>query len=509
MQKFSIRLAESKPDWWGTFSIVRWKGQPLTLSVTALPAGSKALSQIDQTDKPKYPANLYHETLRPRFHYSVKQGWSNDVDGLVYYQGEYHLFYAFNPFGLDGLWNMSWGHAVSKDLVHWRELDPAIYPTLDGKIYSGSAVIDWKNTSGFGKAGVPPMVAIYTVTGDAYAQCISYSVDNGRTFTSYDDNPVVQNVIHGNRDPKVFRYEPLNKWVMAFFLGIPSDPGPDRKPRWSSIIRFMNSDDLKKWTPRGVVESDPECPDLFPLPLDGDEHQVKWVLEAADGSYQVGSFDGGNFVSETPKRSSRFNAGYYYAAQTANELPKGDHRRIQMVWFRVPTPGMNFTQAISVPLELTLHTTPDGPRLCSWPVHEVESLRTGLPLTIKDQPLIEGKDPLAEVKNGPLDIEMTIDPLDSKGFEFTIQGVPIRYNTRNHLLSCMNISTPVGLADGRVRFRVLSDVGTLEIFADSGEKVIPQLLSPTRPDPDRIGLRSLGGKPQIIFLQVNRLNSIW
>jgi len=223
----------------------------------------------------------------------------------------------------------------------------------------------------------------------------------------------------------------------------------------------------------------------------------------------VGSFDGGNFIPETPKLPSRFNAGFYYAAQTFNELPKGDHRRIQMVWFRVPMPGQNFTQAMSVPLELTLRSTPEGPRLCSWPVHEVESLRTGAALTIKDRPLNDGEDPLAKVKNGPLDIEMTIDPVKSAGFEFTIQGVPIRYNAQNGVLSCMNISTRLEPGDGHVHFRVLSDVDTLEIFVGRGEKVIPQLLSPDRANPDQIGLRSLGGQAQIISLEVNPLSSIW
>ena len=509
MQKFTMRLADGAPDWWGTFNIAPWKGEALSISAAKLPAGSKALALIDQTDAPKYPANVYHEAVRPQFHFSVKQGWSNDVDAGIYYQGEYHLFYDFNPFGLIGGPNTTWGHAVSKDMIHWKELDPAIYPTLEGKIYSGSVVMDWKNTSGFGKEGVPPMVAIYTLTGDAYAQCLSYSLDGARTFTRYEKNPVVENVVHGNRDPKVFWDASLGKWVMAFFLGIPSDPGPDRKPRWTSIIKFMNSDDLKTWTPRGDAASDPECPDLFPLGLDGDDQHPKWVLEAADGGYQVGSFDGGNFIPETPKLPSRFNAGFYYAAQTFNELPKGDHRRIQMVWFRVPMPGQNFTQAMSVPLELTLRSTPEGPRLCSWPVHEVESLRTGAALTIKDRPLNDGEDPLAKVKNGPLDIEMTIDPVKSAGFEFTIQGVPIRYNAQNGVLSCMNISTRLEPGDGHVHFRVLSDVDTLEIFVGRGEKVIPQLLSPDRANPDQIGLRSLGGQAQIISLEVNPLSSIW
>ena len=353
------------------------------------------------------------------------------------------------------------------------------------------------------------MVAIYTEASKAFGQCLAYSLDNGRTFTKYEKNPVVKNVVHANRDPKAFWYEPLKKWVLAFYLGIPSDPGPDGKPRWTSIIRIMNSPNLKDWTPRGLVESDPECPDLFELPVDGDEHHDKWVLEAADGSYQVGSFDGGNYIPETPKISSRFNPELYYAAQTFNELPKGDKRRIQMVWFRLPAPGMNYTQAMSVPLELKLRTMPDGPRLCSWPVRELDSLRTGVPVTIKDQPLNEGEDPLARVKNGPLDLDLNIDLLRSAGFELTLQGVPIRYDARRGVLSCMNVSTTLAPAHGHLHWRVLSDVNTLEIFAQEGRIVIPQVLSPTRSNPDQIGLRSLGGMARITSLELNSLSSIW
>jgi len=508
-QKFLMRLADGDPEWWGTYNIASFKGQPITVALDEKSIDSKPLSEIDQTDEPKYSANLYHEALRPKFHYSVKQGWSNDANGMVYYEGEYHLFYQFNPFGLVGGDNMSWGHAVSKDLVHWEELDTAIYPSLKGNIWSGSAVIDWNNSSGFGKDGKPPMVAIYTEASSAFGQCLAYSVDNGRTFTKYDKNPVVLNVIGGNRDPKVFWYDPIKKWVLAFFLGIPSDPGPNKEPRWTSIIKIMNSTDLKNWTSRGLAESDPECPDLFPLPVDGNESNTKWVLEAADGSYQVGSFDGGNYISETPKISSRFNPELYYAAQTFNELPKGDKRRIQIVWFKVPMPGMNFTQAMSVPLELTLHTTPDGPRLCSWPVRELDNLRAGDAVAFNGQLLKEGDNPLSKIKNGPLDIDLDIDLAQSAGFELTVNGVPIRYETQNGELTCMNIRTHAEPAAGHVHLRVLSDVDMLEIFAQDGRIVIPEVLSPTRPNPDEIGLRSLGGTAQISSFNLHYLNAIW
>jgi sucrose-6-phosphate hydrolase SacC (GH32 family) len=507
-QNFRIRLADGKPDWWGVYNIGPYQGQPMTLTADALPAGSKGLSRIYQTDHPVYPADLYHEPLRPRFHFSPKQGWNNDANGLVYYEGEYHLFYQYSPFSLRGGENVGWGHAVSPDLVHWKELDVAIYPFPDGDIWSGSAVIDWKNTTGFGKDGKPPMVAMFTKAGRPFTQCIAYSTDNGRTFTKYAGNPVVQNVVAGDRDPKIFWDAPIGQWVLAFFLGIRSDVPPHTEPHWTSIITIRNSPDLKHWTEKGVVESDPECPDLFSLPLDGNQGNRKWILEAADGSYQVGSFNGGYFVPETPKLPSRYNAGLYYAAQTFTELPKGDKRCIQMVWIRVSYPGMNFTQAISIPIELTLRTTDEGPRMCSWPVRELDTLRTGTPVIIKDQPLKPGEDALAHVENKPLDLDVDIDPAKSAGFELTVQGTPIRYDAARSALSCLDVTSHILPEHGHVHIRVLSDVNILEIFPE-GHIMIPQVLDPNRPNPGAVGLRSLGGEPQVHSLEMHYLRSIW
>ncbi|MFC7596469.1 GH32 C-terminal domain-containing protein [Terrabacter sp. GCM10028922] len=246
----------------------------------------------------------YTEQYRPQFHYSPAKNWMNDPNGLVFYQGEYHLFYQHNPSG--NQWgNMSWGHAVSPDLVHWTELPVAIPQDDQEMIFSGSAVIDTNNTSGFGSKDNPAMVAVYTRLDKAtgvQSQALAYSTDRGRTFTKYADNPVIDIGSRDFRDPKVFWYEPGHEWIMSVALSA------ERK------VAFYRSSDLKSWEhlsdfgPAGATGGVWECPDLFPLAVDGDKKKTRWVLLVninpggiAGGSanqYFTGTFDGKRFVSD-------------------------------------------------------------------------------------------------------------------------------------------------------------------------------------------------------------------
>lgn len=249
-----------------------------------------------------------NELYRPNFHFSPQQNWLNDPNGLVYFDGEYHLFYQYNPFG--NQWgNMSWGHAVSTDFLEWQELPVAI-PVINGiAAFSGSAVVDWNNTSGFGINGEPPLVAIYTGAGNGQRQHIAYSNDKGRTWTTYNGNPVLNLFNNEFRDPKVFWYEPTQKWIMVVSLGA------DKR------IRFYQSSNLKNWTflqdfgGVGLLSGVWECPDLFELPVDGDTANTKWVLQVdvAPGipQYFIGDFDGTAFTADK------------FPTENANTLPQG------------------------------------------------------------------------------------------------------------------------------------------------------------------------------------------
>src|SRR5215218_5699337 len=247
----------------------------------------------------------YQEPFRPQFHFTPAENWMNDPNGLVYYKGEYHLFYQHNPFG--NTWgHMSWGHAVSRDLVHWKHLPVAIPEEGDEMIFSGSAVVDHRNTSGFGTRDNPPMVAIYTsARPGSQAQSLAYSTDRGRTWTKYAGNPVLDIGSGEFRDPKVFWYAPEHKWVMAVSKAL------------EHRIALYSSPDLKHWThmsdfgPANATGGVWECPDLFPLAVDGKRNKTKWVMIVnlnpggiAGGSaaqYFVGDFDGKRFTADNAK----------------------------------------------------------------------------------------------------------------------------------------------------------------------------------------------------------------
>ncbi len=212
VREFEIELADGQPDFFAISDVGPSAGKALKIEVDSLPADSAALEAIVESDKLPNQQKLYQEALRPQFHFTSRRGWLNDPNGLVFHDGEWHLFYQHNPFGVQ--WgNMHWGHAVSPDLVHWRELPIALYPKQFGDwAFSGSAVVDEKNTSGFGKAEEPPLVLAYTSTGRG--ECIAYSADRGRTWTEYEGNPVVR---HQGRDPKLLWHEATSRWIMAVY----------------------------------------------------------------------------------------------------------------------------------------------------------------------------------------------------------------------------------------------------------------------------------------------------
>lgn len=250
------------------------------------------------------PSGYYSEPFRPQYHFTPKKNWMNDPNGLVYYKGEYNLFYQYNPFGVK--WGyMSWGHAVSPDLVHWKHL-PLALPEANGVMcFSGSAVVDWHDTSGFGRKGRPPLVAIYTgmrVADGRQFQCLAFSNDKGLTWTKFSGNPVIDIGSRNFRDPKVQWYAPTKRWIMTVALSA------------EHKVRFYGSHDLKHWKllsefgPAGATSGPWECPDLFPLPDPAKPNKVKWVLTVNTGNgapaggnglqYFIGNFDGIKFTED-------------------------------------------------------------------------------------------------------------------------------------------------------------------------------------------------------------------
>ena len=347
---------------------------------------------------------MYNEPLRPQFHFTAQAGWINDPNGLVFFAGVYHMFFQHTPFSTQGSAKW-WGHAVSTDLVHWRQLKYAIKPDRLGDIWSGSAAVDWRNTSSFREGDVPPIVAMFTSAGGTspesagqpFTQSLALSADGGTTWQPCAGNPVLGHIVAENRDPRILWHEPTNSWVMALYLD-------------KNDYALFTSPNLKDWTRTCdvAIPDTSECPDFFPMALDDDPARVKWVFWGANGCYLLGSFDGKTFAHE--EGPYRLDSGAnFYAAQTWSDIPAADGRRIQIAWMNGGEyPGMPFNQQMSFPCTLSLRTTPAGVRLCQMPFREIECLRESS-VTRADLALIPGK-PIDASAGELLDIEAEIEP---------------------------------------------------------------------------------------------------
>jgi fructan beta-fructosidase len=444
---------------------------------------------------------IYRETYRPQFHFTPRVNWTNDPNGLVYYKGEYHLFFQHNPTGIN--WgNMTWGHAVSPDLLHWTQMENAIEPDDLGTIFSGSAVVDWKNTSGFKTGDEAPIVCIYTSAGDQvqpkkpFTQSIAYSNDRGRTWKKYAKNPVLGHIAGSNRDPKVLWHEPSRKWVMALYLD-------------GEAFVLYGSPDLKEWKKLYDVPmpGTGECPDFFELPVDGDPGKSKWVYWGANGNYRLGTFDGTAFKPETPPIRSLWGANDY-AAQTYSDIPAGDGRRIQISWMNGGSyPGMPFNQQMSFPRVLTLRTTSEGARLIMMPVREIEGIR-GRKHAWSDLAVEPGKEPFPPVEGELWDIEADLEPGAAGTIGLLVRGVQVAYDAKAKTVSSLGRSAPLDLDGGRIRLRVLVDRTSIEVFAGDGRVVLCSCFLPDLLD-RRLGVFAERETGRIRSLAAHELRSTW
>lgn len=455
LDEFRISLANSDPDWWGFFPVEQYRGETLTVELDD-PAGSEGLEMVFADSEFPGEENLYQERYRQQVHFSNKRGWNNDPNGLIWYNGEWHLFFQYNPYGWN--WgNMHWGHAVSKDLVHWKELPIALYsPDHDHMAFSGGATVDPENTSGFRKNGIDPLIATYTRTGSGEHLALSY--DNGRTFEEYEGNPVVK---HRGRDPKVVWYEPANHWVMVVYdESHYRDIGSREEARLYQHAIYT-SPDLKEWEYQSAVPGFFECPELFKLPVEGEEGDSKWVMYDADGKYVVGEFDGRKFTVEQGLRKFD-HGGAFYASQTFSNVPEEDGRRIQIGWFRTATPYMPFNQSMTFPTELTLKKTAEGYKLCPAPVKEIEKLHNR---TYRIENKIIGDTTLASpIRGDQLHIIAEFDKGDATRFGLDINGYKLTY----HLLRSRLNDTfyPIG---NTLKLEVIVDKMGVEVFVNDGE----------------------------------------
>lgn len=467
------------------------------------------------------------DIYRPAFHFTPHSMWLNDPNGLVYYAGEYHLFYQYHPHST--VWGpMHWGHAVSKDLVNWQYLPIALHPDEHGMIFSGSAVIDWKDTAGFGKEA---MVAIFTYNKDHIeTQSFAYSTDRGRTWTKYAGNPVVPHP--GNltdfRDPKVFWH--VDHWVMALAAG-------DR-------VLFYISPDLKHWEPSGFfgggfgsTDGVWETPDLFQLPISGADS--RWVLTVGVGSgayaggsgtqYFIGSFDGKTFISDNPKESVLWMdyGADFYAPQSWNDEPNG--RRIVIGWmsnwqYARETPTETWRGMFTAPRELSLIDTKEGPRLIQAPIKELQTLR-GIHHRWQKETIMPGENLLKNIKGEFLEIiaRVEVNPqATSFGFNLRVSAdeqTLVRYDIQKQELTVDRRESGVfdfheafasvqtvklRPVENSIHLHILLDRCSVEVFANDGETVISDVIFPSI---SSLGLELFaeGGELKITQLDVFQL----
>jgi fructan beta-fructosidase len=472
-----IRIADGEADYWVFKDVSAYRGKTLKLT---FPHNSYGLDKIFLSDKFVGQDSLYKERRRPQFHFSSRRGWNNDPNGLVYFDGEYHLFYQHNPYEI--LWqNMTWGHAVSPDLVHWTELNDALFPDEWGTMFSGSAVIDKNNTAGWGKNA---LIAAYTADKKGVeVQCIAYSTDRGRTFTKYEGNPVVG----PTRDPKVIWYEPNQEWVMALYE--------------VAGISFFTSKNLKEWKKESHINGFYECPELFELPIDGDPENTLWVAYGGSGTYLLGDFNGKTFTPQFGKY--RYTFGNHYAAQTYNNTPDG--KRIQIGWGTIPTLDMPFSQMMCFPTELTLRTTPEGVRIFSEPIDAIRDLHTKTH-DLSGLSVLNANEKLKNIDHDLLHIVAKVESLNG-------QGISIDYNGNRYLSADadeVNGQQTPQPDPGNLTFYIemLIDKTSVETFINKGQIVfVKPLLDPKK----STGLEILGNAEELKIheLKVYELKSAW
>jgi sucrose-6-phosphate hydrolase SacC (GH32 family) len=509
VNEFAVELADADPDFWVFADVSAFRGRQLQIHVDELPEGSQGVASIRQADGVPGADSLYREKLRPQFHFSSRRGWNNDPNGLVHYEGTYHLFYQHNPYGWN--WgNMHWGHAVSTDLVHWTELPDALYPDESGTMFSGSAVVDWSNTAGFQQGSEKAIVVFHTAAGGQnpasegrhFTQAIAYSTDRGQTLTKYAGNPVIPHLEGGNRDPKVIWHKPTGRWVMALYLG--------KRDEVHYHALFVSSD-LRSWTKLSEVAlaaGGGECPDLFELPVDGDQANRKWVFSQASGHYLIGSFDGQTFMSEEGLLRWQGHESVAYAAQTFSDIPAEDGRRIQIAWLRQNLPGMPFNQMMTFPVELTLRTTGEGPRLFVNPVREIELLHDQRH-TWKNEALADGGANLLAGLNGDsFHLRAEVEIGDAQKVGFIMRGVPVLYHAGKQEITCGHASGALASVKGKISLEVLVDRASLELFGNGGGTYLVAGMIPPD-DNTSLEVVGTGGMATVKSLEVYELRSAW
>lgn len=501
----NVRLARERVDSYVPFALSAYKGQHISIEIQGVPETAlcwkelKLSGSFDMVNK---------ESFRPVYHHTPAYGWMNDPNGMFYKDGVYHLYFQYNPYG--SVWgNMHWGHSTSTDLMHWKFEGCAIVPDAWGAIFSGSCVVDHENTAGFGKEAV---VAFYTSAkstpwGDIQMQSMAYSLDNGKTFTKYEGNPILTSSEKDFRDPKVFWYAPGKHWVMILAVG-----------QHMEIYSSVNLKEWKKESEFGAMQGAHggvwECPDLVEIPVEG-TREKKWVLicnlnpggpfGGSAAQYFVGSFDGKKFVNESPTQTKWMDWGKdNYATVTWNNAPDG--RCIALGWmsnwqYANNVPTRQYRSANTLARDLTLYREGQELYLKSTPSSEVKKAR-GKKVSIPSFKVSEKHEMvnLFEEKQGAYEVEIVIQNTGASKIAFCLlndkgEKVSMYYdlNRKQFVMdrsesgmvdfskdfSAVTVA-PVNV-DKELTLRLFVDRSSIEAFGEDGKFVMTNLVFPSQP----------------------------
>ena len=482
--EYDAVLASSDPDFWTYIDLKLHQGKQVTVSVTGPNADGIALVKMSDTIPSKVP--LYHEPGRPQVHFSPLRGWLNDSSGMFYLNGKWHYYYMNTRFGnqMAGV-NNNWSHAVSTDLLHWQE-EPMLHTVIRGKqcYWTGSAAVDVENATGLGKPGQPAVVFACNQALDVpnpFTQCFFVSTDEG--MTAKIDPEMMFKALpkednrrgDGSRDDMIRWYAPEKKWILLIYNKAPT---PDAKRSFF----FFESKDLKTWTETSVLENMYECPNFVQMPLDGNASKPMWVVWGASTEYRVGNFDGKKF---TPVHDDLLLAhhGDYYASQVFDNAPNG--RIIQMGWGWVCNYNTEFTQMATFPMELSLKSTPQGPRLYAEFISELSNLRDGG--SSRKDTVIKPDAPmsLGDVTQ-PMEIDVEFEPGTAKRVSFTGAEMNVNWDAETQVVEVQGVKDFKMAADGtvparrviaapqngRVQLHVLLDIPSVEVTTNGGEHYI-------------------------------------
>ena len=447
---FDCKMDFADPTYWGYIDVSKYQG--MELEYCSIPSMDFVLTQSDE----KKIDNVYHEEFRPMVHYTPQIGWINDPNGLIKYHGTYHMFYQYNPLGIE--WgNMHWGHAISRDLFHWQEQDAVLFPDEMGTMFSGSAIEDIRNVSGLQTNENPPILLFYTAAGDCsllskgqkYTQCLAVSTDGGKTFEKYHKNPIVEWIAADNRDPKVVWVEELSRYVMGLYLE-------------GHRYCLLTSENLLDWTILQELEinNEGECPDITCYELDGKKY---WVIIGASDYYVVGVFEDGKFVVLTKERKLTYSPSRFsYAAQSYSGIDDG--RNIRMIWDKINMPSKRTPHQMSVPMELRLVKCRNDLLLTSFPADEIKQMYVG---TDHRENFSLEESISYPLMRAAYDIQLQAEygvPIQIEWF-----GHTIRLNTEDNCVEFQKHKFPISVDQKSIDLRIVIDRCSIEIFSDAGK----------------------------------------